>query len=178
MMERIVSMDFARLTPREEECLTLLAEGWSSKEIAHRWQIRSDSVDRIVLSARSKLNGLSRRHAVRAYKEYRQGLDGARRNDGGNARDYHQDAQNLGAVQKRLPDQEDAGYHQPGKISGKAGAIAFVIARLFEFNRLWQAKHLNRRPAPSVTDVVVIGGILAMVCGLMIYILDKLVREV
>ena len=53
------------LTPKERECLRLVAQQWSSKEIARELGISKASVDTYCNRARAKLGVASRRHRNR-----------------------------------------------------------------------------------------------------------------
>ena len=53
------------LTPRERECLRLVAEGRSSKEIAQQLELSPYTVDEYVRSGVSKLGAQNRREAAR-----------------------------------------------------------------------------------------------------------------
>ncbi|WP_157999401.1 response regulator transcription factor [Nitrospirillum viridazoti] len=52
------------LTPREAECLRLLARGESSKQIAHTLGLSSRSVDAYLGRARKKLGARNSTHAA------------------------------------------------------------------------------------------------------------------
>lgn len=54
----------AKLTPRELQCLALLARGHSNEGIAKEIGIRSPTVAMHLANARTKLKAASREHAV------------------------------------------------------------------------------------------------------------------
>lgn len=56
--------DNVKLSPRELQCLSLLAQGLSNDGIAENIGIRPPTVAMHLANARSKLKALSREHAV------------------------------------------------------------------------------------------------------------------
>ena len=54
----------SKLTPRELQCLSLLARGHSNEGIAKEIGIKSPTVAMHLANARTKLNAASREHAV------------------------------------------------------------------------------------------------------------------
>jgi DNA-binding CsgD family transcriptional regulator len=58
---------FTQLTPRERDCLGLVAQGLSSKEIALRLEISPYTVDEYIRTAVGKLGAGNRREAARLY---------------------------------------------------------------------------------------------------------------
>ncbi|TWB42596.1 response regulator transcription factor [Nitrospirillum pindoramense] len=52
------------LSPREAQCLRLLAQGEGTKQIAHQLGLRLKSVDAYLLHARQKLGAKTSTHAV------------------------------------------------------------------------------------------------------------------
>lgn len=61
---------FERLTPRERECLRLLAQHLSSKEIAKRLPLSPKTVDSYLDDARKRLGAPTRREAARLFADY------------------------------------------------------------------------------------------------------------
>ena len=59
-----------RLTPRERECLRLVAEHLHSKEIARRLSISQHTVDGHLNEARRRLGVASRRDAARLLRDW------------------------------------------------------------------------------------------------------------
>lgn len=60
-----VALAFHLLTEAERECLRLVHRGYSSKEIGALRNVRSDRIDKIIISARGKLGNVARREAAR-----------------------------------------------------------------------------------------------------------------
>ena len=60
----------ASLTGRQRQCLVLVAQGYSSKEIATRLGNSSGRVDKHIYEARGKLGGIGRQQAARLVAAY------------------------------------------------------------------------------------------------------------
>jgi DNA-binding CsgD family transcriptional regulator len=60
----VPSASTPRLTPREVECLRMLADGESTKRIAYRLGISAKTVQHHVAAARTKLGGRNSVHVV------------------------------------------------------------------------------------------------------------------
>jgi DNA-binding CsgD family transcriptional regulator len=65
-----LELPFQLLTETEKQCLRLVHSGLTSKQISARRNVRSDRVDKIIQTARSKLGGLPRHEAARRLVEY------------------------------------------------------------------------------------------------------------
>lgn len=65
-----IELPFHLLTETERICLRLVHAGLTSKQIALQRNMRSDTVDRILRTARGKLNGLPRSEAARRLVEH------------------------------------------------------------------------------------------------------------
>ncbi|PJF38892.1 MAG: hypothetical protein CUN54_09875 [Phototrophicales bacterium] len=57
-------VSFAQLSPREVQCLVMIADGLSAREAAKRLSITSRTVERHLDVARYKLNARNRTHLV------------------------------------------------------------------------------------------------------------------
>lgn len=70
-----MSLPYHLLSEPEKECLRLVHRGYKSKEIAAQRNVRPDTVDKIILSAREKLGNLSRHEAARRLYDYESAHD-------------------------------------------------------------------------------------------------------
>ncbi|MCF8505786.1 MAG: helix-turn-helix transcriptional regulator [Caulobacter sp.] len=75
MEEQHDPLAIGRLTPRERECLRLVAEHLHSKEIARRLRISQHTVDGHLNEARRRLGVASRRDAARLLRDWESGHD-------------------------------------------------------------------------------------------------------
>jgi DNA-binding CsgD family transcriptional regulator len=73
MGEKHDPLAIERLTPRERECLRLVAEHLHSKEIARRLSISQHTVDGHLNEARRRLGVSSRRDAARLLRDWESG---------------------------------------------------------------------------------------------------------
>lgn len=63
-MRNVHAKEFVGLTPREQECLTWLAAGFTPQEIAPRMRIEPKRVAKLVAQSKIKLKARTRDHAV------------------------------------------------------------------------------------------------------------------
>jgi DNA-binding CsgD family transcriptional regulator len=63
---------YARLTGGQRICLRLVAQGYSSKEIARRTRLSPQTVDQYLSKAMALLDASSRREAARIFRTYEQ----------------------------------------------------------------------------------------------------------
>ncbi|RIV89217.1 helix-turn-helix transcriptional regulator [Aurantiacibacter zhengii] len=61
---------FSNLTGKQKETITLLAEGFTSKEIASILQVSESAVVQRIETMRNKTGGLLRKELVREYRQY------------------------------------------------------------------------------------------------------------
>lgn len=113
-----MALQFERLTNAERECLRLVHQGYGSKEIGVRRNVRSDRIDKIIREARAKLDNLPRREAARQFVEYEAGLVAHQTDDARQPSPLDQPTQNLGAqrlgVEKPGPSRSDDPTETPG----------------------------------------------------------------
>lgn len=61
---------FEQLTAKQRQTMDLLAEGWTSKEIAHKLGISESAVVQRIEALRTKTGGLLRKDLARSYRLY------------------------------------------------------------------------------------------------------------
>ena len=116
-----VALSFHLLTESEKECLRLVHAGHSSKAIAAQRKVRSDRIDKILNSARAKLDGLPRRDAARRFVE-QEALDDQRDKSGSASLVNHSElTQSLGAQPLGVPDSGSSPSSDPTEMPTAAG---------------------------------------------------------
>jgi DNA-binding CsgD family transcriptional regulator len=178
----MMSLDFSRLTARESECLGLMAEGMTAKEIADLWSIRADSVDRLILNARVKLGGPSRHRIVWAYRSYKAG-QAHRDAAGGSDRDapadhFSESPRFSGALESSISGETFARKEAaPDQARLPDRLLVRLINALLALEWTGRRNELGWRRTLFAVCLVVAGSVVTVAAGLLIFfLLDQLLR--
>ena len=127
---------FDSLTDKQRETMELLAEGWTSKEIALKLDISESAVVQRIEAIRGKAGGALRKDLARLYREYTNELSiGCKQNTG---KIFHLSAWNDG------PDNEPRNSAEDDLVLGDA--------LTFERNAPWANTRSEPRVVPEVLD--------------------------
>lgn len=126
-------LPFHLLTETEKQCLRLVHQGYTSRDIAAERGVRSDSIDKVLRSARRKLGDFDRHELARRLVEA-EALQ-AQRDHGANGGSGIAPAQSLGVQSPGLDhDREkdaDEALEQPNE-SGSSGSPRGAVTRLLD----------------------------------------------